>query len=72
MRRVVVLWARGSPAGVRLPTEYLKDKLISLKQIKTKIPDSCGSINEFKKGYEPRTDLIKEKSGDFLADSGVI
>jgi hypothetical protein len=27
-----------------------------------------GGINEFKKGYQPRTNFIKDKKGDFLAD----
>jgi hypothetical protein len=35
----------------------------------------CGSflqyrgINEFKKGYQPRTNMVKEENGDLLADS---
>jgi hypothetical protein len=26
-------------------------------------------INEFKRGYQPRSDLVKDKNGDLLADS---
>jgi len=26
-------------------------------------------INEFKKGYQPRTNLVKDENGDLLADS---
>jgi hypothetical protein len=29
-------------------------------------------INEFKRGYEPRSNLIKEENGDLLADSNII
>jgi hypothetical protein len=28
-------------------------------------------INEFKKGYQPRTDLVKDENGDLLADSHI-
>jgi len=26
------------------------------------------SINEFKKGYQPRTNLLKDENGELLAD----
>jgi hypothetical protein len=29
-------------------------------------------INEFKKGYQPRTNLVKDERGDLLADAGKI
>jgi hypothetical protein len=28
-----------------------------------------GDINDFKLGYHPRADLVKDKKGDLLADS---
>jgi hypothetical protein len=33
------------------------------------IRDLYRSINEFKKGYQPRTNMVKEENGDLLADS---
>jgi hypothetical protein len=33
------------------------------------IADLYRSINEFKKGYQPRTNLVKDMNGDALADS---
>jgi hypothetical protein len=50
--------------------EYLKDKI---KEIETNsknknIRNVYGGINEFKKGYQPRTNLVKGKWGDLLAD----
>jgi hypothetical protein len=29
----------------------------------------CQDTNEFKKGYQPRTNLVKDENGDLLADS---
>jgi hypothetical protein len=29
-------------------------------------------INEFKKGYQPRSNLIKDENGDLLADSHIL
>jgi hypothetical protein len=29
----------------------------------------CRGINEFKKGYKPKTRLVKHENGDLLADS---
>jgi hypothetical protein len=50
--------------------EYLKDEINELgSNSKNKnIKDLYNSINEFKKGYQPRTNLIKDESGDLLAD----
>jgi hypothetical protein len=31
--------------------------------------DLYRGINELKKGYEPRTDLVRDENGDLLADS---
>jgi hypothetical protein len=33
------------------------------------IRDLYRDINEFKKGYQPRTNMVKEENGDLLADS---
>jgi hypothetical protein len=31
--------------------------------------DLYGGINEFKKGYQPRSNFVKDEKGDLLADS---
>jgi hypothetical protein len=51
--------------------EYLKNKFIELEtNSKNKsIRDLCRGINEFKKGYQPRTNMVKAENGDLLADS---
>jgi hypothetical protein len=50
--------------------EYLKDKIIELQSnSKNKtIRVLYRGINEFKKGYQPRTNLVKDEKGDLLAD----
>jgi hypothetical protein len=50
--------------------EYLKDKINELEpNSKNKnIRDLYRGINEFKKGYQPRTNLLKDERGDLLAD----
>jgi hypothetical protein len=50
--------------------EYLKDKINELESNnKNKnIRDLCRGINEFKKGCQPRTNLVKDEKGDLLAD----
>jgi hypothetical protein len=41
---------------------------MSLKPIiKTKILWACRDINEFKKGYQPRINIIKDENGNLLA-----
>jgi hypothetical protein len=51
--------------------EYLKDKINELESnSKNKnTRDLYRGINEFKKGYQPRTNLVKDKRGDLLADA---
>jgi hypothetical protein len=51
--------------------EYLKNEFNELEtNSKNKnIIDLHRVINEFKKGYQPRTDMVKEENGDMLADS---
>jgi len=56
---------------VHTKNKYLKDKINDLEtNSKTKnIRDFYRSITEFKKGYHPRTNLVKDENGDLLADS---
>jgi hypothetical protein len=48
----------------------LKDKINELEtNSKNKnIRDLCRGLNEFKKGYQPRTNLVKDERCDLLAD----
>jgi hypothetical protein len=50
--------------------EYLKDKIneIELNNKNKNIRDLYRGITEFKKGYQPRTNLVKDERGDLLAD----
>jgi hypothetical protein len=50
--------------------EYLKDKINDLEpNSKNKnIRDLYRGITKFKKGYQPRTNLVKDERGDLLAD----
>jgi hypothetical protein len=50
--------------------EYLKDKINELESNSKNniIRDMYRGMNEFKKGYQPRTDLVKDEEGDLLAD----
>jgi hypothetical protein len=51
--------------------EYLKDNINGLatnnKNKNTR--DLYRRINEFKRGYQPRNNLVKDENGDLLADS---
>jgi hypothetical protein len=49
--------------------EYLKDKIneTELKSKNKNIRDLYRGVTEFKKGYQPKTNLVKDESGD-LAD----
>jgi hypothetical protein len=51
--------------------EYLKAKINELKtNSKNKnIRDLYRGINDFKKGYRPRTNVVKDENGDLVADS---
>ena len=49
---------------------YLKAKIEEL-EINSKIKnirDLCRGISDFKKGYQPRTNVVKEKKNDWVAD----
>jgi hypothetical protein len=50
--------------------EYLKDKINELESnSKNKnIRDLYRGINEFKKGHQPRTNLVKDERGDLVAN----
>jgi hypothetical protein len=50
--------------------EYLNDKINELKlsSKNNNIRDLYRGINEFKTGYQPRTNLVKDDRGDLLAD----
>jgi hypothetical protein len=62
--------------------EYLKDRINDLATNRTNdlatnsksknIRDLYRGINEFKKGYENRSNLLKVESRDLLADSHII
>jgi hypothetical protein len=51
--------------------EYLKDKINELAtDSKNKnIGNLYRGINEFKRGYQPRNNLVKDENGDLLANS---
>ena len=44
------------------------DELENDSKIKN-IRDLYRDINDFKKGYQPRTDIVKDEKGDLVADS---
>jgi hypothetical protein len=54
--------------------EYLNGKINELETYsKNKnIRDLYRGINEFKSGYRPRSNLLKDENGDLLADSNTI
>jgi hypothetical protein len=51
--------------------EYLKDKIneLATNSKKKNIRDLCRGINGFKRGYQPKNNLLKDENGDLLADS---
>jgi hypothetical protein len=47
----------------------LKGKITDIElNSKNKIRDLYRGITEFKKGYQPKTNLVKDERGDLLAD----
>jgi hypothetical protein len=50
--------------------EYLKHKIneVESNSKNKNIRDLYRGLNEFKKGYQPRTNLVKDERGDLLAD----
>jgi hypothetical protein len=51
--------------------EYLKDKIneLATKSKNENIRDLYRGINEFKRGYQPRSNLVRDENGDLLADT---
>jgi hypothetical protein len=51
-------------------SEYLKGKIteIELNSKNKNIRDLYRGITDFKKGYQPKKNLVKDKRGDLLAD----
>jgi hypothetical protein len=54
--------------------EYLKDKIneLAANSNNKNIRDIYRGITEFKRGYQPRNNLVKDENGDLLADSNNI
>jgi hypothetical protein len=54
--------------------EYLKNKINELEtnSKKKNIRHLYRGINEFKKGYQPRPNIVKAENGNLLADSNSI
>jgi hypothetical protein len=54
--------------------EYLKDKIneLAMNSKNKNIRDLYREINEFKRGYQPRSNFVKDENGDLLADSSNI
>jgi hypothetical protein len=51
--------------------EYLKDKIneLATNSKNKNIRDLYRGIYEFKRGYQPRSNIMKDENGDLLADS---
>jgi hypothetical protein len=51
--------------------EYLKDKIdeLAMNNRKKNIRDLYRGINGFKRGYQPKNNLVKDEYGDLFADS---
>jgi hypothetical protein len=51
--------------------EYQKDKIneLAANSKNKNIRDLYRGINEFERGYQPRSNLVKDENGDLLADS---
>jgi hypothetical protein len=54
--------------------EYLKGKIneLATNSKNKNIRDLYRGINEFKRGYRPRSNLVKDDNGDLLADSNTV
>jgi hypothetical protein len=60
-----------TPADISgMKREYLKDKVneLAMNSKNKNIRDLNRGINEFKKGYGPRSNLVKDENGDMHAD----
>jgi hypothetical protein len=51
--------------------EYLKDKIdeLATNSKNKNIRDLYRGVNDFKRGYQPRSNLMKDEKGELLADS---
>jgi hypothetical protein len=51
--------------------KYLKDQIneLATNSKNKNIRDLCRGINELKRGYQPRNNLVKDENGDLLIDS---
>jgi hypothetical protein len=51
--------------------EYLKEKIkeIATNSKNKNIIDQYRGINKFKRGYQPRSNIVKDENGDLLAYS---
>jgi hypothetical protein len=51
--------------------EYMKDKMneLATNSRNKSIRDLYRGRNEFKRGYEPKHNLVKDENGDWLVDS---
>jgi hypothetical protein len=51
--------------------EYLKDKIdeLATNSKNMNIRDLYRGINDFKRGHQPRSNLVEDENGDLLADS---
>jgi glucose-6-phosphate isomerase len=51
--------------------EYLKDRInqLAMNSKNKNIRDLYRGINDFKRGYQPRSNFVKDENGDLLADS---
>jgi hypothetical protein len=64
------------PAGISgiKKREHLKDKIdeLAMNNKNKNIKDLYRGIMDFKRGYEPRSNLVKDENGDLLADSHIL
>jgi len=49
--------------------EYLRDKFDELDTNIRNNRDLCRGVSDFKKGYQPRTNIVKDEKGDLFTDS---
>jgi hypothetical protein len=65
------VWCEASRTFKAKRRESLQEKINELETNRKKknITDLYSNIKEFKKGYQPRSNLIKDENSDLLADS---
>ncbi|PNF28088.1 hypothetical protein B7P43_G12259, partial [Cryptotermes secundus] len=54
--------------------EHLKDKIdeLAMNSKNKNIRDLYRGINDFKRGYQPSSNLVKDENGDLLSDSHIL